>query len=84
MGSFMFCVYILQSQVTNGYYSGFTTQSISDRLAQHNKGDCSYTKKFRPWKLIWYAVFSSQEKAFAFERYIKSGSGHAFSRKRFV
>jgi hypothetical protein len=35
-----------------------------------------------PWKLVTYVAFSDIEKARAFERYLKSGSGHAFAKKR--
>ena len=80
----MFFVYILQSQLDHRYYFGFTEQAVHNRIADHNNGKTSYTSKHRPWKLIWYAGFSSPEKAKAFERYLKSGSGHAFSRKRLI
>lgn len=34
-----------------------------------------------PWHLVTYVAFSDQAKATAFERYLKSGSGHAFLRE---
>jgi hypothetical protein len=34
-----------------------------------------------PWKLVTYVAFSDAKKAVALERYLKSGSGHAFARK---
>ncbi|MFH1142682.1 MAG: GIY-YIG nuclease family protein [Candidatus Uhrbacteria bacterium] len=80
----MFYVYILQNLFDSRYYYGFTAQTVEDRLKQHNKGDCSYTKKYRPWKLIWFAGFGSRFKAEEFERYLKRGSGYAFSRKRLI
>ena len=42
----------------------------------------SHTTKFSPWKLITCVAFTNQAKAEVFERYLKSGSGHAFVRKR--
>ena len=45
-------------------------------------GESSYTAKFRPLKLTTYVAFTDPAKAEAFERYLKSGSGHAFARKR--
>jgi putative endonuclease len=35
-----------------------------------------------PWRLVTYVAFSDEQKAESFERYLKSGSGHAFVRKR--
>ncbi len=36
-----------------------------------------------PWELIFYTAFDRRKDAFAFERYLKTGSGIAFSNKRF-
>lgn len=80
----MYHVYILQSEVDGHYYYGYTTQEVDDRLADHNAGKSSHTKKFRPWRLVWHASFSSEVKAKDFERYLKTPSGHAFSRKRLI
>jgi len=56
---------------------------LKERLEHHNAGCCDYTRPFRPWKVIWYAAFETEEKARAFEKYLKSGSGAAFAKKRF-
>ena len=80
----MFFVYILKSNIDQSFYRGFTTLDQAERLEYHNKGTVSSTKNKRPWKLHWYAAFDSQQKAYQFERYLKSGSGHAFSQKRFL
>jgi putative endonuclease len=37
---------------------------------------------YAPWRLVTYVAFSDEQKAESFERYLKSGSGHAFARKR--
>ena len=36
-----------------------------------------------PWKLVFYAAFESLELAQDFEQYLKTGSGHAFTKKHF-
>ena len=41
------------------------------------------SSEFR-WRLIWYSYFVDRDKALAFEKYLKSGSGYAFARKRFI
>jgi GIY-YIG catalytic domain. len=62
-------------------YLGMTTH-LNERLQEHNAGKSSHTSKFKPWKLITYIAFTDRAKAEAFERYLKSGSGHAFARER--
>lgn len=79
----MYFVYILKSLVTGRYYFGLTTD-IGKRLRYHNKGTVPSTKLVRPWKIVWYGAFESKIKAEGFEKYLKSGSGYAFSRKRFL
>ena len=63
-------------------YTGFTS-NLRERLWHHNGGCCDYTRAFRPWKLVWYSAFETEQKARDFERYLKSGSGQAFAKKRF-
>jgi hypothetical protein len=42
-----------------------------------------HTAKFRPWIVKNYFAFRDREKAYAFEKYLKSGSGRAFARRHF-
>ena len=57
-------------------------EGLKQRLADHNAGKSPHTSKYTPWRLVTYVAFSDIEKARAFERYLKSGSGHAFAKKR--
>ena len=59
------------------------TDDLRKRLAAHNEGRASHTRKFKPWRLVTYLAFSDEDKAVAFERYLKSSSGRAFAKKRF-
>jgi predicted GIY-YIG superfamily endonuclease len=78
----MHYVYLLESETFGGpRYIGLTTD-LKKRLADHNAGKSRHTSKYMPWKLVTYVAFSDIEKARAFERYLKSGSGHAFAKKR--
>ena len=78
----MYYVYLIESISAQGErYVGKTTD-LKRRLREHNQGKSFHSTKFRPWKLITYLAFSHGAKAEAFERYLKSGSGHAFARKR--
>ena len=74
-------VYILESTGDkNRFYAGLT-DSLETRLAKHNAGGFSYTAKFRPWTIKTAVAFRDRSKA-AFEAYLKSPSGRAFSKKR--
>ena len=78
----MYYVYLIESLAApRKRYVGLTT-NLKQRLQEHNAGKSLHTAKLRPWKLITYIAFSNQAKAEAFERYLKSGSGHAFAAKR--
>jgi predicted GIY-YIG superfamily endonuclease len=57
---------------------------MDDRLNRHFKRENTYTKDRLPVTLIYYSAFQDKYKAYEFERYLKSGSGKAFARKRFL
>ena len=60
-----------------------STSDLRQRLAKHNQGDVPHTSKIKPWKIEVYIAFETEEKAIAFESYLKSGSGHAFAKHHF-
>jgi predicted GIY-YIG superfamily endonuclease len=83
-------VYLLQSEaVIDQRYVGITSD-LKQRLVEHNAKKSPHTSKYIPWKLVtyipWklvtYIAFSNARKAENFERYLKSGSGHAFAKRR--
>ena len=74
-------VYILRSEKTpTRYYTGLTS-SVGARLAEHNAGTCAHTVSGRPWHVDVVIEFTDERRAFAFEKYLKSGSGVAFSKR---
>ena len=78
----MFYVYRIQSEnYPNRSYIGFSAD-LKRRLNTHNAGKNRYTAPFRPWTLVFYAAFTTEEKAREFESYLKTGSGAAFGNKR--
>ncbi len=80
----MFYVYILKSlKDTNKSYVGFT-KDLKRRLEAHNAQKSLFSRKYAPWELESCIEFKSEEKARKFERYLKSGSGHAFFKKHLV
>jgi predicted GIY-YIG superfamily endonuclease len=78
----MFYVYLLESKTVDGKRYVGVTSNLKQRLADHNAGRSKYTARYLPWQLITYIAFSDHQKAELFERYLKSGSGHAFAQKR--
>ena len=75
-------VYILRSVGPEEHFYVGLTNDLRERLRKHNAGEVPHTSKFRPWALKTYLGFDSPERAVAFERYLKSGSGRAFAKKR--
>lgn len=80
----MYYVYIIQSiPFPKQLYTGFSV-NLRKRLIDHNDGKSYHTNKFKPWKLLYYCAFSTQQKALDFEKYLKSASGIAFRNKRLI
>ena len=79
----MFYTYVLQSvDSPKQTYRGHTSD-LNERLVEHNAGNCPHTSKYKPWRIKFYAAFETLELAQEFERYLKSGSGHAFAKRHF-
>ena len=81
-GPFVY-VYVLVSEIAiERHYSGIT-RDLGARLLEHNRGHCPHTAKYKPWRIETAIAFSSQIKAVAFEKYLKTGSGREFARRHF-
>ncbi|TET05935.1 GIY-YIG nuclease family protein [Candidatus Dependentiae bacterium] len=80
----MYYVYLL---ISNNYpdqiYIGYT-RDVSQRLKTHNNGGSPHTAKYKPWTLVAQFSFAKQSTALNFEKYLKSQSGRAFIKKRFL
>ena len=80
---FMFYTYVLENLVRpTERYIGHTAD-LKQRLADHNAGKCPHTSQYLSWKLRVYLAFETIAQAQHFERYLKSGSGHAFTQRHF-
>lgn len=62
------------------YYTGVTSH-VGTRVRAHNAGLCAATAGARPWTLDVAIAFPDEQRALAFERYLKSGSGVAFAKR---
>jgi predicted GIY-YIG superfamily endonuclease len=77
----MYYTYVIETQDEPKHYYMGSTEDLAARLADHNAGRSPRTKKYRPWRLVWYCAFTTWDKAERFERYLKSASGRAFQKK---
>ena len=74
-------VYLLQSQShPDKRYVGLTAD-LNQRLKDHNARKSPHTSKHTPWDCVVAVRFGNDARAEAFERYLKSGSGHAFAKR---
>lgn len=77
----MHYTYIIKSiSYPSQTYTGFTS-NLKHRINDHNSGKSPHTSKYKPWNLEFYCAFNDKEKAINFEKYLKSGSGKAFTKK---
>ena len=76
----MYSVYILQSEKDGSRYIG-VTGDLKRRLSEHNNGSAKYSSTRIPYTIKWFCGFASKEKAYEFEKYLKSSSGYAFTNK---
>ncbi len=72
-------VYILKCQ-NKSIYTG-CTNNLNNRINRHNTGQVKATKNLLPVELITYIAFSDKYLAYNFEKYLKKGSGRAFSKR---
>lgn len=78
----MYYVYILNLK-EESFYVG-CTRDLKARMGRHSKGETKSIKdKIGNYKLHCYFAFPDKETAFRFEKYLKSGSGRAFTKKHF-
>ena len=79
----MVFVYLLPSKNSPAHrYIGYTND-IERRLAEHNAGKNPSPAPYSPWDAVASISFRDPDRARAFERYLKSGSGHAFASRHF-
>lgn len=67
-------MYILQSEVTGLLYTGMSGD-VMKRLAAHNAGrGAKYTRRGRPWKLVYVQIVPTKSAALKREYQIKQMS----------
>lgn len=77
----MWYVYFLE--LSNGDIYVGSTNDLKRRFKSHELGQVASTHPFLPAKLKCYIGIETEANARRLERYFKSGSGKAFTKKRF-
>jgi putative endonuclease len=76
-------VYVLRSvDYPDRAYVGISAD-VELRLRSHNAGQSPSTARWKPWIVDVCIEFRTEELAGRFEKYLKSGSGHAFRTRHF-
>jgi putative endonuclease len=74
----MYKVYVLHSDLYNKIYIG-QTEDIVRRLFEHNNGLLStYTKKYKPWRVVYSEDYLTRSEALIREKRLKSQKGREF------
>ena len=76
-------VYILWDKATHTHYYIGHTQDLTSRLARHNSGHVPHTSKYAPWYIETAIAFRDKQKAYAYERHLKTGAGRAYATRHF-
>ena len=74
----MYHVYVLRSLKNNKHYTGFTRQSLEEKLVEHNSGATKWSSSARPFELVYYETLENEGLARRRERFLKSGHGREF------
>jgi len=82
MSKFHYVYMLVDIAAGTHYYTG-CTEDLQSRLAKHNAGEVPHTAKFKPCRIETAVAFSSNEKAYAFEDYLKTHCGRAFAKRHF-
>ena len=78
----MYYVYILKCN-DDRFYVG-CTGNLKERVNRHNDNKVPATSNRLPVELKFYCCFVNKYLAFDFEKYLKSGSGRAFTKKHLI
>jgi putative endonuclease len=79
-----FVVYILYSEKYNKYYTGYTS-SIITRFKSHNElSNKGFTKRYRPWIVVYIEFFTTKKEAIIREKFLKSGTGREWIKDKLI
>ncbi len=73
----MYIVYIIQSDKTNRFYVGYTS-NLETRIIYHNSGSNRSTRNKGIWKLVYREEFKSKTEAIKRENFLKRQKNSQF------
>jgi putative endonuclease len=73
----MFYVYLIQSEVDSSFYIGYTS-NLELRIKQHNKGESTYSRRKKPWKLVYSEELENKTSALKREKFLKKQKNKDF------
>jgi putative endonuclease len=73
-------LYILHSQSIDQFYIGIT-HDVDQRLYYHNNGNKGWTKRGRPWRLVFTQMFPGESSAKKAEKVVKNQKSKEFINK---
>ncbi|AFH50301.1 Putative endonuclease [Ignavibacterium album JCM 16511] len=74
----MYVVYVLYSLIYDKIYIG-QTENIERRMLEHNNGLLSvYSKRYKPWELLYTEEYPTRAEAMKREKQLKSQKGREF------
>ena len=77
----MYTVYILYSPDHDKIYVGYTSD-LTQRLLSHNGlSNKGWTRRYRPWKLIYSEAHNTKGQALMREKQLKGGQGRQWIRE---
>ncbi len=77
----MFYIYCIESKINAELYFGYTND-LKRRLKEHNQKLNFSTKRYAPWKIIYYEACLNEIDAKRREKYLKTSQGRRMFRKR--
>ncbi len=77
----MYYTYLLESTKNHEHYIGYT-KDLKARLEQHNSGLNTSTKRYMPWRLIYYEACLHESDAMRREKYLKTTQGGRLLKRR--
>ena len=80
----MYHVYVLHSSLYDKIYIGYSSDA-GVRFIYHNQGpDKGWTRRYRPWCLIWMELCLSKKEAMTREKQLKSARGRKWIREEII
>lgn len=77
----MFYNYVIQSLKDGQLYIGFTND-LKKRVKEHNQGLNLSTKRYKPWKIVYYEACTDKDDAVRREGYLKTTQGGRLIKRR--